>query len=101
MHGHDVEVACCKPEPLAKSCSPSRSSAPLLLHDERAGSNSNKRFCYLQPRAPLPRRTEVLLPLQQLILPKRWGRDVMQAAIQAAFGALQVCKSVRLAGILE
>jgi hypothetical protein len=44
----------------------------------------------MQPAAELPRRAALLAPLQALVLPKRWGRDAMYAALQAALDALQV-----------
>jgi hypothetical protein len=47
-------------------------------------------FCAPQPAADLPRRAALLQPLQGVVLPKRWGRDAMYAALQAALDALQV-----------
>jgi hypothetical protein len=61
-----------------------------------AGCYGWSRTCYLtcvlaaQPPAELPRRAALLRPLQGLVLPKRWGRDAMYAALQAALDALQV-----------
>jgi hypothetical protein len=46
--------------------------------------------CVLQPAADLPRQPALLQPLQGVVLPKRWGRDAMYAALQAALDALQV-----------
>lgn len=47
----------------------------------------------MQPDEELPRRQELLQPLQALVLPKRWGRDAMHTALEAALNALQASAS--------
>lgn len=49
----------------------------------------------VQPSTELPQQAALLKPLQALVLPKRWGRDAMHAALEAALKALQVGSSNR------